>query len=339
MPDAALTFHFLRPWWLAALLPVLLIVWVMRRRERADAQWGDAIAPHLLAHLVVKPQAGWRVRPLWLIAAAAVLAIVAAAGPSWRREVPPFVEDKAPLMIALGVSSSMGRTDVAPTRLERGKQKVRDLLAVRAGARTGLIAYAGTAHLVMPLTDDRGVIEPFLAALAPGLMPVDGKRADAATALAAGTMATETVAGTVLLIADALGNVDASALRQAAGRNDALILAVAPPDQADAFGPELSRQVVQVSVDDSDIRAVERRIETRFQAAQADQAGARWRDDGYWLLFPGALLGLLWFRRGTTLQWMLLLALLPAVLLHPAPARADEPSRFRDWWITPDQQG
>ena len=54
-------------------------------------------------------------RPAWRSA------IVALSGPTWRRELPPFVEDKAPLMIALAVSSSMGRTDVAPSRLERGQ--------------------------------------------------------------------------------------------------------------------------------------------------------------------------------------------------------------------------
>ena len=70
----------------------------------------------------------------------------------------------------------MGQTDVAPSRLERAKQKISDLLARARRARApGLIAYAGTAHLVMPLTDDRAVIEPFLAALTPDLMPSDGQ--------------------------------------------------------------------------------------------------------------------------------------------------------------------
>ena len=94
-------------------------------------------------------------------------------------------------MIALSVAPTMGQTDVAPSRLERAKQKVRDLLAARAGARTGLIAYSGTAHLVMPMTEDRAVIEPFLAALTPELMPVQGNNTIAATALAANVMTTE----------------------------------------------------------------------------------------------------------------------------------------------------
>jgi Ca-activated chloride channel homolog len=224
------------------------------------------------------------------------VSIVALAGPTWRRELPPFVEDKAPLMIALSVSPSMNERDVAPSRLERAKQKVRDLLAARAGARTGLIAYSGTAHLVMPMTDDRAVIEPFLAALNTDLMPVPGNNAVPAMALAAIVMATESVAGTILVVADGLGG-DPAAVRRAAGRNDVLMLSVAPP-QSDL--PGLQSRSVQVSVDSADIRSLERRIETSYEAAQSAAFGTRWRDEGYWLLVPAVLLGLLWFRRGVT---------------------------------------
>src|SRR5262245_15225056 len=159
MPDATdVPFHLLRPLWLLALVPVVLIVALVVHRQKAESQWGHLIAPHLLKYLIVKPEHAWRIQPVYLVATALVIAIVALAGPTWRRELPPFVEDKAPLMIALAVTSSMTQQDVAPSRLERAKQKIKDLLTARAGARTGLIAYAGTAHLVMPLTDDSGVI-------------------------------------------------------------------------------------------------------------------------------------------------------------------------------------
>src|SRR5262249_34672520 len=160
--------------WLIALLPVAAVLMLVRHRQRAEVQWGGVIAPHLLKYLIVNPEKRWSIQPIYIVAAGLVLGIIALSGPTWRRELPPFVEDKAPLMIALAVSSSMMKQDVAPSRLERAKQKIKDLLAARAGARTGLVAYAGTAHLVMPLTDDRVVIEPFLAALAPALMPADG---------------------------------------------------------------------------------------------------------------------------------------------------------------------
>ncbi|HMM91808.1 VWA domain-containing protein [Bradyrhizobium sp.] len=332
MPDAAsIPFHFLRPWWLLALIPVAAIVAALLRRQNPRAQWGGVIAPHLLQHLIVQPGKGRGISPLYLVAAALVLGIVALSGPTWRRELPPFVEDKAPLMIVLALSTSMDQPDVAPTRLERAKQKVRDLLAARSGARSGLIAYAGTAHLVMPLTDDKAVVEPFLAALATGLMPSDGKNVSAAVTLAAQFLLSEPVAGTILVVAD---DLDEASIRQAAGRNGIAMLRIAPaqPGEGTGFGSD----IVRVSVDGADIQAIERRIETRFQAAQGDAFGMQWRDEGYWLLIPIALLAMLWFRRGTTVAWALLLF----VAVQAAPAKAQEQQRrFANLWLTPDQQG
>ncbi|MCP3444036.1 VWA domain-containing protein [Bradyrhizobium sp. CCGUVB14] len=332
MHDAAtMSFHLLRPLWLLALIPLAVVLVVLLRRQSASAQWGGVIAPHLLTHLIVRPQQGRHVNPLYLVAAAMTLGIVALSGPTWRRELPPFVEDKAPLMVALAVGASMGGTDIAPSRLERAKQKVSDLLAARAGARTGLVAYAGTAHLVMPPTDDRSVIAPFLAALSPGLMPTDGMNVAAAIALSVDALATEPVAGTILLVADDLGTADAAAMQQAAGRNSLVVLAVSADDSALPAGID----AIKVSIDGSDIARLERRIETRFQAAQGDAFGTQWRDEGYWLLPLLALLSLLWFRRGTTVAWILALC----IVSHAAPSRAEGSSGFTGLWLTPDQQG
>src|SRR5262249_14599275 len=154
---------------------------------------------------------------------------------------------------ALSVAPSMAEHDVPPSRLERAKQKVRDLLAARAGARTGLIAYSGTAHLGMPMTDDRAGIGPFLGALTPDLMPVQGSSTTAAAALAANGMAAESVAGTILVVADTMD--DEAAVRRAAARNSVLMLGVTPPDRQQG----LPANSVRVSVDGSDIRSLERR--------------------------------------------------------------------------------
>jgi Ca-activated chloride channel family protein len=332
LEHAVTNFHLLRPWWLVALVPVALILFVLLRRDRNELQWTGAIAPNLLKYMTVTPAQRWHIRPAWLVASALALAVVALAGPTWRRELPPFVEDKAPLMIALDVSSSMGGTDIAPSRLERGKQKILDLLATRGNARTGLIAFAGSAHLVMPLTDDRRVIEPFLAALNPGLMPVPGKAPVAAVELAAKALTDELYAGTILIVSDDLGNANAAELTRAAGRNGLLMLAVVPADKARSPIDD-----VRVTVDASDIQAISRRIDTHFQSAEAEKIGARWRDEGFWFLLPIALLSLLWFRRGVAVQWALLL-----VLLLPASGHAqtaDASWRFMNFWLTPNQQG
>src|SRR4051812_23794660 len=102
MPEATgIAFHLLRPLWLIALVPVAAILALVVYRQRIEVQWGGVIAPHLLKYLVVKPEKTWRLQPVYLVATGLVLAIIAISGPTWRQELPPFVEDKAPLMIAL----------------------------------------------------------------------------------------------------------------------------------------------------------------------------------------------------------------------------------------------
>jgi Ca-activated chloride channel homolog len=336
---AAITFHLLRPLWLIALVPVIAVVLLVRWRQSPEAQWSGVIAPHLLKRLIVRPARRKTIDPIYLVATAMIFSILALSGPTWRRELPPFVEDKAPLMIALALNSSMGETDVVPSRLDRAKQKIRDLLAARAGARSGLIAYAGTAHLVMPLTDDGSVILPFLAALTPGLMPADGKNATAAVTLAAQSLANEAVPGTILIVSDGLDDAESAMAHRVAGRSNVVVLRVAP-SQSDATAFPRS-DIVPVSVDNSDVQALERRIETRFQAAQGEAFGAQWKDEGYWLLVPAALLSLLWFRRGTTVPWIVVFFL----MFHAWPASAQGVTWFKGtpWlknlWLTPDQQG
>ena len=64
------------------------------------------------------------------------------------------------------------------------------------------MVYAGTAHLVLPPTEDPALLEIFLAALETDLMPVAGRNAAAALALADRLLEKETAAGTVLFITD-----------------------------------------------------------------------------------------------------------------------------------------
>ena len=177
-------FHFLRPWWLIALLPAALLLWRVACTQSADWVWHGIIAEHLLPHLFLKRKQQQRIGPLVLLAAVWALAIVALAGPAWNREPAPFADDSAALVIVVKVTSSMKTGDVQPDRLTRTVQKIHDLLALRSGARSALIAYAGTSHLVVPLTRDAGIVNTFAAALDPKIMPDDGDAAVEALALA-----------------------------------------------------------------------------------------------------------------------------------------------------------
>ncbi|PKP68297.1 MAG: VWA domain-containing protein, partial [Alphaproteobacteria bacterium HGW-Alphaproteobacteria-5] len=305
------TLHFLRPLWLMA-LPLAAFVWWRGRREHDPARALEAaIAPHLLRHLLVGRSAGARVRPSDVGALAIALMILALAGPSWRRELPPFVENIAPLVIAIDASQSMAAADVAPSRLARAAQKVRDLIARRADARTALVVYAGSAHVVLPLTNDPRLIVPFLDALSPDLMPVAGKNPSAALALAREITKGESVESAILFMTDKLMPADAAMLAGEAGGIHILLVA-ADATTAAPFASGLD--IVALSPDDSDVERLANNIQARYELRQGNIEHARWRDEGYLLLWPVVALGALWFRRGWAVRMAVLLPLAFTVL-------------------------
>jgi Ca-activated chloride channel family protein len=321
-------FAFLRPLALLALLP-LAALWLILRRQDAAAPGPELqIAPHLRAALTIGRERRGRLHASDLLIAAAALMTLAAAGPAWRPAPAPFVAETAPLVVALELSPSMTGTDVAPSRLERGKQKIRDLIGLRAGGRIALVAYAGSAHLVMPLTEDPTVLLPFLEALDPGLMPEPGRSASAAAALAETLLAEEETPGSILFVTDGVDPADVAAFPDGGSARVALIVAPAAGAEVADWSRRADVDTVAVSIDDGDVRAVQRALATSLARAAAE---GRLQDDGWILALPAGLLLLLWFRRGTTLRWAMLLAALPV-----APARADG---LTDWFWTPDQQG
>jgi Ca-activated chloride channel family protein len=356
-------FHFLRPVWLLGVPAGLLLLWIVLRREDVRRQWRAVIASHLLDHLIIHPRSHWRFRPVHFTVAGIVLGSIATAGPTWQRERPPFVEDKAPLAVAIDLSQTMDAADVSPTRLERAKLKVRDLLARRSGARTALFAYAGSAHMVLPLTDDVKLMETYLEALKTDLMPPQEKDTAAALKVVDAALAHETVPGTILFMTDGIESGATEAFAAHSGSLQILVLGVGTeqggpvptgPDSflTDASGSRVFTKldvaglralhsrtgipVATVTMDDSDVDWIQRRVQTHLQEREAD-ANTRWADVGWWLTIPLALFAAFWFRRGWTIRWAA--AVLFAVSLGgPSPAYAAG-SRFADMWLTPDQQG
>lgn len=327
-------FTFLRPAVLLALLPLAGLWLFLRRGLEAEAPGVAHVAPHLLAALTIGQNVRRRLQAPDLLIGAAALMTIAAAGPAWRAAPSPFVTETAPLVIALDLSASMSGTDIAPSRLERGKQKIRDLIDLRAGGRVGLVAYAGTAHLVMPLTDDPTVLLPFLEALDPSIMPDAGRSASAALGLAETLLAQEEAPGSILFVTDGIDPGDIGAFP--AGGSARVALVVAPGGGGSEIA-DWSRRAdvatVAATVDDGDVRGVERALASSL--ARAAAAEGRLEDDGWPLALPAGLLVLLWFRRGTTHRWGAML-LAVALALPSGEARA---GGLADWFWTPDQQG
>ncbi len=353
-------FHFLRPWWLLALLVPIAIAWTASRSTDIRRQWNGIIAPHLLDKLVIDGTGHSRVRPWLLLAAVVTIAVIAAAGPTWQREAPPFVEDTAPLVVAFDLSPTMDAIDITPSRLERAKLKVKDIVALRGGARTAVVAYAGSAHVVLPLTDDASLIDTYVDALATRITPIDGKDTVKALQLAEDMLAREDTAGTILFVTDGIEPKAFEAFKRKT-KDGFVVLGVGTAeggpvktaDQGfltDAAGARVfarldiealknlhaltGADVATLTADDTDVRWVAQRIRTNF-AHKTSTQDDRWRDLGWWLVIPIVMLFAISFRKG----WVVRLgALLIAANIVFEPGKA-EAAEFIDMWLTADQQG
>jgi Ca-activated chloride channel family protein len=296
-------FHFIRPLWLLLSVPALLIAYGLWRLQDHTAEWRQIIDQHLLEHLVVGESARSRLRPIHLLLATWLICAIALAGPTWRLEASPFADDEAGLIILLKVSESMLTSDVQPTRLERAKHKISDLLELREGSSTGLIVYSGSAHLVMPLTRDDRIISTMIEDLTPDLMPEDGDALAEALQLAEQVLAKSGVPGSALVITDSVASLQADALLTANITLPAQFLFLRPPDVAVDSGLQsaassLKAPVVHLTVDPEDVEQVVNRAQTSIQSVAAAGEGTRWLDAGYRLLPLLALLMLMWSRKG-----------------------------------------
>ncbi|MCT8161385.1 vWA domain-containing protein [Pseudoruegeria sp. SHC-113] len=326
-------FHFLRPLWLLAVPVLALLWWLARRANRPDTSAIARLPAHIAAALTIGAPEGRRFQPVDGVALALLCAAIGAAGPTWSRVPNPFVSQLAPVVIVMEAGKEMRETDIAPDRMERAKQKVRDLLSLRAGGRNALVTYAGSAHRVVPFTEDPSVITPYLEGLGPEIMPVDGRDASQALALAQEVAASEG-ASAILFVLATLDQADVSTFTPAAPEIAFLVMA---PEGVSAGGLDgLSTLITQrVTPDGSDVAAIDRRLNAAYRAALLQDERQQWDDRGWLFAWPAALLLLLSFRRGWVMRWAMIAGL--AVTMLPAQqARADG---LADWFLTPDQQG
>lgn len=324
-------FHFLRPLWLLLVPVILALWWLIRRRRSGRNTAAQGIAPHLQTAMEVGRNLARRIRPIDGVVLTLLLLVTAAAGPTWSRQPNPLVAQSAPVVVVLKVTKSMESTDLAPSRLERGKQKIRDFLDLRAGARSGLVAYAGTAHVVVPMTEDASIIQPYLEGLSADVMPKEG--ADFAQALnrAQGLLDGEG-GGALLLVADGLDPADVPAVESAP--MPVAVLSMLPEGTRDRGLDALGNRVIAVQPDDGDIRRLDRTLNAAYRQSLLENSDDPWLDQGPLLAWPAALLLLLWFRRGWTMHWGA--AAIALMLVTPTQSRADG---IADWFWTADQQG
>lgn len=360
-------FHFLRPAWLAALPGVALAWWWFRATSGRASAWARVCRPEFLPLLVGGDQ-GDTVRPATAdyAALAALLAVIALAGPTWEKLPAPVFRDDAPLVIAFDLSNSMLAEDVTPSRFERARFKIADLLNAREAGQTALLAYAAQAFAVTPLTTDVDTITALLPALDPEIVPTEGSRPDRALERAIELIAQAggSGRGDVLFVTDGVEEGALAPLIEAAEAAGVAISALGIGTESGAPIPDPSGtgflrnaggvivakldpaplaqlaeatggRYVSATPGPADVTALSGLFNARIGGpARADDVSGyqRWRDMGPWVLLAALPFAALIFRRGAVFA----LFLSVGTALPGGGARALE---LPEWFLNRDQRG
>ena len=182
---------------LAALPALALFVrWALTRRAAAMMRIGD---PHLVERLSTVSQ---RVRlcrlALWFIGVA--LIVIALGRPQWGTEVEIVEQRGVQLMVALDVSRSMLLQDVKPSRLDRAKLEISDLMSRLRGDTIGIVLFSGASFIQFPLTADYATARTYLNSASPKAITRQGTVIDEAIGTAMGGFNDQRVSQKVIII-------------------------------------------------------------------------------------------------------------------------------------------
>ena len=355
-------FHFLRPQWLWLSIPLLVGFVLLWYGNFDPNKWKSKIASHLQSYMFSQGNPRALVYILGSYLLSGLLMLLAASGPTWKLKEIPGAISEAQLVIAMDLSRSMLTDDIQPNRLERAKLKIRDLLDHNPRVRTGLLAYAGTAHLVIPPTSDYTLVNHQAASLQPWIMPINGSDMVKMMNLADTLFDNITAPSTLLILTDEVQEEARSVLanfvdatphqiellifntskggnvpgignqREMKDARGAIVYSRLNQQSLDQLGENNKITVHQLTLDQSDAEVIAEKISKNIFYREDDELSQEeWEDMGAVLLLPLIILTLLWFRKGFVVQWCLLGF---AFLCACSPD-----SGYADWWYTRDYQG
>ncbi|SON52412.1 vWA domain-containing protein [Vibrio tapetis] len=161
-------FMFITPLWLLAMLPaIVLAFWLIRSRSKQGL-----IAAHIATGLGLEQSRASHLPKLLLFSW--IFGCIALAGPSWQQQERPAFQLQSARVLVLDMSRSLYATDIKPNRLTQLKYKALDLLPKWKEGTTGLVAFAGDAYTLSPLTTDSQTLADLVQNLSPEIMPFQG---------------------------------------------------------------------------------------------------------------------------------------------------------------------
>ena len=356
-------FHFIRPLWLLAIIALIFALYLLKKYRVNQSGWHQLLPAHL-AKVLVDGSTKAQSLSLTLPFIIGLLAIVALAGPTWKKLPQPVYQLARGSVIIMDMSYSMYATDLSPNRLTRARYKAIDLLDQLNEGEIGLIAYAGDAFTISPLTEDINNIKLLLPSLSPDLMPALGSNPFSALTLANDMLKNAGhIEGDIYWFTDGIDNEDLQDITQWS-RNHPYRLNImgigtlegAPikltngelmkDDSGAIVIPKLTEKALKGaatrgngyyarmrnSSDDIKYLISQPIVQDDDKKSESAQTGDQWQEFGPFLLLLVLPLVLGYFRRGN------LLTIIPCLfLLTPAqPVHADF---WTDLWKTKDQQG
>jgi len=286
------TLHFITPEYLYLLIPAFIAtVWLLYL-QNSSFLWEKHIDKRFLKYLLDDSKKRYIKTPYYL-ALLAVLMAVALAGPAYK--IKPNIEsnEQSEIVWVLKVTPSMMTKDLLPSRIKRAVFKINDFLSLRSDIRSALVAYAGSAHLVMPLTKDKKIINAFVSSLEPSMMPKKGEALYDAVKLASKQFME--VKGSIIVLCDGVSEDALQKIKEDKSLDGYNIIYY--NITSEAMRSERMVSAIQLSTDKNDIEALSSAVDYQFDNTLAAKAG-RYENSGYALLPFMIILMLLFFQRG-----------------------------------------
>ena len=192
---------FAAPQFLIVLVVVPLLAvfaqWFSTRRADAISRLGD---PTLVERLSTSASRRMRIVRFVLWSGGIALLIIALARPQWGSDVEIVERRGVQVMVALDVSRSMLSQDVKPTRLDRAKLEISDLISQLRGDTVGIVLFSGASFVQFPLTADYDTARTYLNSASPNAITRQGTVIGEAIDMAMGSFNDHRVSQKVIVI-------------------------------------------------------------------------------------------------------------------------------------------
>ncbi len=300
-------FHFIRPLILLLLIIPVFFAWKQFKSLSRVSSWANVCDKNLLDFLLVRGSSTQRKIILWLGMLGFILGIIAAAGPTWKKQEIPNMSPENPVMILLNLSTDMAEKDLTPSRLTRAKYEISDFLKMIPATQSGLIVYSDEPFLISPLTEDTRLLNNLLPRLDFNIMPSNGDRPDRAIDLAVEKFKNAGYAkGNIVIFSSDIGErldfaLKAAEKAKAAGfRVNVVTMQKGDSQRLKMLAQSGGGEYIRASSNDADIQTLANLINSQAaeQLKQSENMRLSWLDYGYYLTLLPLLFCLYFFRRG-----------------------------------------